>query len=88
MNRGEATGVGLIGGLASVVTYYIILYMFIFDNLLVVAKQTGYDLYSVESEVWWLMIGFGLILGLRAITKTHKYFRRNFCEHCGKENKH
>ena len=87
MNRGEALGFGMIAGLASIVVYYVILYFFIFENFLIVTKYLGYDMYSVESEVWWLFFGFGMILGLRAITKTYKWTRRSFCNHCGKEIK-
>lgn len=87
MNRGEAAGFSVIAGFASIIFYYAILYFLVFDNFLILAQQVGYDLYPVESEVWWLMIGFGLILGLRAITKSYKWTRRAYCNHCGKEIK-
>jgi len=85
MNRGEAAGISVIAGCASIVFYYAILYFLVFDNLLIVAKHVGYDLYSIESEVWWLIIGFGFILGLRAVTKSYRWARRAYCNHCGKE---
>ena len=85
MNRGEAMGLGFIASAASITTYYLILYLAIFDNLLVVSLQLGSDLYPVKSEMWWLLIGFGFILGLRTITKVYKWARRDFCNHCGKE---
>ena len=52
-----------------------------------ITKELGYDMYSVESEVWWFFFGFGMILGLRALTKSYKWARRSFCDHCGKELK-
>jgi len=87
MNRGEAMGFGAIASISSIILYYVILYFLVFDNFLVVIKQTGHDLYPVETELWWLFIGFGFILGLRACTKTYKWARRNYCNHCGKELK-
>ena len=87
MNRGEALGFSIIASCISIVFYYTILYYLVFDNLLIVAKHVGYDLYSIESEVWWLIVGFGFILGLRAITKSYKWARRAYCNHCGKEIK-
>ena len=87
MNRGEAAGFSVIASGASIVFYYAILYFLVFDNLLIVAKHVGYDLYSIESEVWWLIIGFGFILGLRAVTKSYRWARRAYCNHCGKEIK-
>jgi len=87
MNRGEALGFGLIATIGSIVLYYVILYFLIFDNILVVLKQSGTDLYSVEMELWWLFIGFGLIMGQRALTKSYRWARRDYCNHCGKELK-
>ena len=87
MNRGEALGFGAIAGVASILLYYVILYYFVFENFLIVAKHVGYDLYAIETESWWLFFGFGLVLGLRAITKSYKWARRSFCDHCGKELK-
>ncbi len=85
MNRGEALGLGMLACAASILTYYVILYFFVFENFLIISKQLGYDMYSVETELWWFLFGFGMILGLRAITKTYKWSRRSFCEYCGKE---
>jgi len=85
MNRGEALGLGIIAGFASITTFYLILYLVVFDNLLVVSLQLGSDLYPVQTEMWWLLIGFGFILGLRSINKTYRWARRDFCNHCGKE---
>ena len=84
MNRGEALGFGAIAGFASIGLYYAILYFFIFENFLIITKQLGYNMYSVESELLWLFFGFGMILGLRAVTKSYKWARRNYCNHCGK----
>jgi membrane protein YdbS with pleckstrin-like domain len=85
MNRGEAGGISAIAGCASIIVYYAILYFLVFDNFLIVAIEIGYDLYSVESQVWWLMVGFGFILAMRTITKSYKWMRRDYCNHCGKE---
>ena len=87
MNRGEAMGIGAIASFASIVLYYVILYFFIFENFLIATKHVGYDLYAIETELWWLFFGFGLVLGLRAITKTYRWARRDYCNHCGKELK-
>ena len=84
MNRGEALGFGAIAGFASIGLYYAILYFFVFENFLIIIKQLGYNMYTVESELWWLFFGFGMILGLRAVTKSYKWARRNYCNHCGK----
>lgn len=87
MNRGEALGFGAIVGFGSIGLYYAVLYFFVFQNFLVVTKQLGYDMYPVEIELWWFFFGFGMILGLRALTKSYKWARRSFCDHCGKELK-
>ena len=87
MNRGEAMGLGAIAAIASIFAYYAILYYFIFDNFLIVMKHVEYNLYSVETELWWFFFGFGLILGLRACTQTYRWARRDYCNHCGKELK-
>jgi len=87
MNRGEALGFGTIAAVTSIAFYYIILYFFVFENFLIVTKHVGYDMYSIESELWWLFFGFGLILGLNAVTKSYKWARRSYCNHCGKELK-
>ncbi len=87
MNRGEALGFSAVAAVLSIVTYYVILYYFVFENFLIVAKHVGYDMYSIESEVWWFFFGFGMILGLRSITKSYRWARRSFCNHCGKELK-
>lgn len=88
MNRGEVMGLSLVAGTASIMAYYLILYLIVFENLLIVSKKVGYDLYTVESEVWWLLVGFGFIMGLRTVSKAYQYGRRNFCYHCGKELKY
>ena len=87
MNRGEALGFGAIASFTSIAWYYVILYFFVFENFLIATKHVGYDLYPVETELWWLFFGFGLILALRAVTKTYRWARRNYCNHCGKELK-
>jgi len=87
MNRGEALGFGAIASFTSIAWYYGILYFFVFENFLIATKHVGYDLYLVETELWWLFVGFGLILALRAVTKTYRWARRNYCNHCGKELK-
>lgn len=87
MNRGEALGLGAIASFSSIGLYYAILYYFIFENFLIVTKHVGYDMYFVETELWWLFFGFGMVLGLRAITKTYKWARRSFCDYCGKEQR-
>lgn len=87
MNRGEALGFGAVAAIISIVLYYMILYFLVFDNFLVVIKHAGHDLYLVETELWWVFFGFGLILGLRAITKTYRWARRDYCNHCGRELK-
>lgn len=85
MNRGEAMGLGTILSILTVVIFYAILYFFIFDNFLVVAKTLNHDLYPVEEQLWWLFIGFGFIYALRAATKGYRWARRDYCNHCGKE---
>lgn len=87
MNRGEALGLGAIALMATIISHYTILYLLVFENFLVVTKTLNYDLYSVEEELWWMFIGFGFILGIRAATKTYKWSRRSYCDHCGKELK-
>jgi len=85
MNRGEAAGLGAVAGCATIIFHYAILYFFVFDNLLAVSAQLGHDLSPVESQVWWLLIGFGFILSLRSMSKGYRWARRDFCNHCGKE---
>ncbi len=80
-------GLGAIAGLTTIVFHYGILYFLVFDNFLVVTKTLTYDLYSVEEELWWMFIGFGFIFAIRAVTKSYKWARRSFCDHCGKELK-
>jgi len=87
MNRGEAMGIGAIISTITLVLHYAILYYFIFENFLVVTKTLNYDLYSVEEQLWWMFIGFGFIFAIRAGTKSYKWARRDFCNHCGKELK-
>jgi len=88
MNRGEAAGIGMIVSTATLILHYAILYYFVFENFLIITKTLNYDLYSVEEELWWLFIGFGFIFAIRAGTKAYKWSRRDYCNHCGKENKH
>lgn len=85
MNRGEAIGFGIIAGLATIVFYYSILYFLVLSNFLVVMKHLDYDLYLVETELWWAFIGVGFIFAIRTLTKTYKWARRDYCNHCGKE---
>lgn len=87
MNRGEAMGLGIFLSSLTIIWYYAILYFLVFDNFLIVAKTLNHDLYSVEEEIWWMFIGFGLILAVRAATKSYKWARRSYCDHCGKEIK-
>lgn len=84
MNRGEAAGFGVLATAVTVTAYYLILYFLVFDNLLVVSNSIGTNLYPVETEMWWLIVGFGFILALRTITKGYKWARRDYCNHCGK----
>ena len=82
MNRGEASAFGILAGVASVTFYYIILYFLVFGNFIEVMKEGGTDLYPVEEQLWWLFIGVGLILGLRAVIKAGKWARKDHCNNC------
>ena len=84
MNRGEAGIASLITAIVAFGLYYGILYYMILDNLLVVTNELGHNLDPVKSELWWMFIGFGLILGMKTITKTYRYTRKDYCKHCGK----
>ena len=87
MNRGEAMGIGVIASTMTLIIHYVILYFLVFENFLVVTKILSYDLYSVEEELWWMFLGFGFILAIRAGTKSYKWSRRSYCNHCGEEIK-
>lgn len=85
MNRGESILGAILGAFGTIVVSWVILYSIVFENVLVVAEQIGYDLYPVESQLWWLFVGCILLTGIRAVTKIQKYLRRNNCPHCGDE---
>ncbi len=87
MNRGEAAGLGVIFSTLTLILHYVILYFFVFENFLIVTKTLNYDLFSVEEQVWWMFIGLGFIFAIRAGTKSYKWARRSYCNHCGKELK-
>ena len=87
MNRDEAVAASLLMSLLVFVAYFAVLYFFVFENFLIVTHQIGYDLYPVELELWWLFIGFGFMIVIRALTKSYKWTRRDYCNHCGEELK-
>jgi len=87
MNRGEAIGLGGILAVIVFVIFMAVWYFIILDNLIVVSEQLGYDLIPVKDQVWWMAIGFGILLMMRGGTKGFKWARRDYCDHCGKELK-
>jgi|APSaa5957512535_1039671.scaffolds.fasta_scaffold79876_1 hypothetical protein len=87
MNRGEAAGATALLTLLTFVIYYAVLYFFVFEIFLIITRQIGYDFYTVEESLWWLFIGFGFIINIRAATKSYKWTRRDYCNHCGEELK-
>lgn len=85
MNRGEAVLGGVLTSVLITLVAWTIIYFLIFDNVLIVADQLGYNLYPVESQLWWLFVGWILLVAVRGAIKTQKYLRRDNCNHCGEE---
>ena len=70
-------------GLNTILAFLIILivvwglwYFFIFENFLAVTSQIGYNFYPVESELWWMIVGFILLSSLAGSIKIFEYSRR------------
>jgi len=85
MNRGEVAGAGAI---ASVVTFAFSLgiwYFLIIDNFIKIMVEFGYELEIVRDEIWWAMIGFGVLAALRMGSAIRSYCNRYKCKHCGKD---
>lgn len=85
MNRGEAVGMGLITACFVFLLSLGIWYYLIIDNLIIIGVEFGYDLVPLKDNIWWMVIGLGLLAGIRAGSKAQRYARKDICKHCGKD---